>query len=591
MPKLTVPGRTVEILLLAFFSLLGLTVAYLQSIAWYNSVGWDETSYLTLAQFWREGRFADFINPYWSPLYPAIIGIGAFFAPAAEAERTVITVVQFLCYVFFWVACVLFWREVYRLHAYFQKADGNAPLPLGLATVFMAALSLVSGLVFTNLDAKTPDLLAAAIYTLANFYILALFKPESDHADTSVQDQRDAVKRAVCIGLFMGVSYLAKAFFGCWAAICMVLLYATRKYYGLTKKSFAVMAAAVAVTAALYVVPISIQLHRPSIGEAGKYQIAFCGVDGLGPMVSLLHGSRDCVHPSRIFVESPRVYEFAEPFDVPYSPWFAPAYWNEGLKFKIDWPLYWQMAIGKLGRLQRFYVGYLAVFLIGLALATRRLLPFSKERLRLIAPVFAPSILCVIILFFFSASDGRYFIGLANPLFAGLLIALQVNAKTRQKVLKGTMALTSMVILFVFSYVSFFHAFFALPQLRSWFTAVTGIKTLDFGDTHGLTAAQLARLGVKPGDRIARIAKYRQGEFFWTRLARVRVVCESIDPKGFFGVSEGERQMIYDKLRKFGVKAIVFDWSFQDPEEAAKVSGPDWVQVPGTNNYIRMLDK
>lgn len=189
----------------------------------------------------------------------------------------------------------------------------------------------------------------------------------------------------------MGLAYLAKAFFLTWSIPCLLLLFWQRSRYGLSVSGFMAISAALGLCVIIYALPLSLSLHRPSIGEAGKYQVLFCQADGYGPMVPMVHGSQQALHPSRVFFDNPLVYEFAQPFEVAYSPWFNPAYWNEGIKQNIDWPLYWQLFLAKAYRIWRFFGGYAVVLLAGLMLASGRLLPFDRLRFATISVVFVPA--------------------------------------------------------------------------------------------------------------------------------------------------------------------------------------------------------
>ncbi len=582
--------KITEIALIAGFLAMALTVGYLQIAAWSNRIGWDTVSYLSLAQALREGHYALFLSPYWSLLYPAALGTLTALQPAVADERGLLSAFQFFSFALLLAASIFFWKIVLRL--YFAFNEGVSALSRPLLIVYMAAVTLFASLVVGDLSVKTPDILASAIYIVANGMILLLL-------DRSMTDRKSAPTKGVAsplyvalCGFLLGLSYLTKAFYIAWSIPCLILLFWQRQKYGLTIKNMIVMAAVTALTTAIYIVPLSLSLQHFTFGEAGKYQTAFCTAGTLRKAMPMVHGNLHSLHPSRIFSVSPKVYEFATPFDVSYAPWFNPHYFNEGLVLENSLPIWLAICQDKFTAVCSFLGAYVMLLAACLAIAGRSFFPYSLERLKILSPVLLSAWFSLAILFILACPVERYYTGFIYPVFAGFLLAFKGRNSKNIRALRLSIVLLSAVLLVVFSCKSFMHAYFALPVVRDWLGAISGgqLKVALQPDPHRATAALLNKLGVGNNDKVARISLQQDGEFYWIRLAKVRVVCESVEATEFFKSRAVERATLYKKLRDFGVKAIVLDWSARNALQAPVPDlGEGWQPVSGTKNYILIL--
>ncbi|MBX9666417.1 MAG: hypothetical protein K2X93_02315 [Candidatus Obscuribacterales bacterium] len=486
---------------------------------------------------------------------------------------------QYFCFILFALACWYFWRSAWKLHVYYSQKDGTSPLPQNAAFLFFTCVSMVSGLVIGDVSKRTPDLLAGALYVFGNGAILScLF-------------QKNNESRFALTGIFMGLAYLTKSFFVSWSIPCIALMRWRGKDYGFQSiKSMLLLLVPLALLAALYVVPLSISLGRPTIGESGKYQLIFCTTENLLPSVPLVHGSRETLHPARILFEDPKVYEFDKPFSVTYSPWFNPHYWNDGIKIEINWPLFWAMLAEKAMVLVYSFGIYVGVLWLYLVVTTRTFFPFSLDRIKTLSPIICCAWLNVVVLLVVTVWP-RYLIGLIPPIFAGIILCFRYKSNNAAKCMAQGLSILSVLMLLSFSWQSFMHCFYGFPELRAVVSKMTGASLPSPApDAHSATANKLKELGVQPGDKVARIAKQEFGEFYWARLAEVRIVCESVDPDGFFKAAPNRRTELYEKLRALGVKAIVLDWSYRAPPGIVP-NEPGWQPVEGTKSLIRPLNK
>ncbi len=560
-----------------------LLMACIQTVAWYDYIFWDTISYLELAQQFRLHNYSLFINPYWSPLYPLLFGLLSSLAPSVEMERPLLVVMQLLCFVLFLFASRSFWCAVWKLHLFYSEKEGTEPLPRGAAIVFFTYVTVFSALVVGDVSMKTPDLLAAAIYLYANAAVLSCLYQENHPS------------RFAMVGTLLGLAYLAKSFFISVALPCIALMRWRGKEYGLlSTRSMICLVAPMLLVIALYVIPLSVSLGKVSLGESGKYQLLFCTTQHLSPAVPLVHGSQETKHPARILFENPRFYEFVEPFDVTYPPWFNPHYWNDGIKMEIKWPLFSGMLIEKFVVLCTSFGIYFAVLYLYLVTVTRTLFPFSLQRIKSLSPIAGSAWFGAVILLVLTVWP-RYVIGLVSPIFAGFIICFDYSLqKSTQKLARGLSILSTLMLL-TFVWNSLLHLYFAFPQIGETLKEKTGYPLPPCHiDKQSPVAKKLKELSIKPGERVARIAMSEGGELYWARLAQVRIVCESVDVEHFFQSPPERRLELYGKLRKLGVKAILLDGKYKERNSKSVdvvPNEPGWQMVEGTSYYVLPLDK
>lgn len=574
--KLTTKEKTVLSILVA----VSLLVGYIQSAAWMNRVGWDTVSYLELSDAFRTQNWSLALSPYWSPLYPIIIALAKPLAPVLVSERALLCVIQYLSFLLYMGASALFWRAVLIAHEKFSTDEKLKPLPRLPLITLMVAISMLSCLVVGDLAVKGPDMLSAAIYLAANALIVScLYQPPG-------------MRRALFIGVLMGLAYLAKAFFISWIFPCLALLAWQRKRFHLTTKHLTAAAIVCISMIALYAIPLSLKLGHPSLGESGKYQIAFSSNERILPMVPMVHGARDTKHPSNLLSDNPTIYEFTEPFDVAYPPWFDPHYWNEGLRSAIDWKLYSDLLVDKALSILFGFAIYLSLLKVVFAISGRSLIPYSTSRLLISSPVWLTSLFCSMLYLFLSAAVPRYFMGFVPTMFAGIFLAYRSRADEAGAKREGLgMWIVTVLLLVAFTLKSLMHTYFFVPQIGAALSGTNDTAPASqAAEPHSATANKLAELGLKPRDRIMRIAKNEGGEYYWARLADVRIVAECVDPQGFFSASPERRSEIYESLKKYKVKAIVLDWTNRRPtDEPPKPTEPGWQSVTGTKNSILVL--
>jgi hypothetical protein len=246
----------------AWLALLGL--AAFQAYAHRYIVGPDGVSYLDLSDAVTTGHWSRLLNLYWSPLYPALIGIGRALTRASPAtEIPVIHAVDFIAFVAMLAAFE------YLMSAILARRVRGSALAGTWGAVTIYGLFGFFALIFIPLELTTPDGFNAAMAFLAFGALLRL-----------VDDPARGVRHAIVLGASLGVAALSKSFMVPWAVVVFATLLLATRRRGLR---FTAIAGAVWL---VFVLPwsyaLSVKAGRPTFGDAGRLTYAWF-VNGQDP--------------------------------------------------------------------------------------------------------------------------------------------------------------------------------------------------------------------------------------------------------------------------------------------------------------------
>jgi hypothetical protein len=567
-----------DIFLFLCFFMPGLVFACVEGKAWCERIGWDSVSYLELGDVILRGDWHQALNSYWSPLYGVLLSLLLKVCGSVVKEIYIFTIAGILIFILLSIVFFFFARGLRDTTTNINNSREHISLSPRQLMIALYASFLYCALAICGIRVKTPDLLAAVVCLL--FYTIWFAFP----------NKQASIKRCALLGLLLGVGYLTKHVLFAWGILVIIFTFINYKRYGSTIKHVSTMFICFLITTMVWAVPLSINVGHPTLNDVVSIGQAWGTLTGY---MGIVHGrDENFKHPTRQIFQNPDTYEFATPFDVSYPPWFAPAYWYEGVKWKglvPDFPLY---LTRKLNQYISFFIG---MWVIGLgALATfNRGLPLSTERLKTYSPIIAPGVICLAMLIFSSDYEGRYYVPFTIPVFSALFatVCLKNNRESRLgKNLVVTMMIIWMLACFIWQFL--FQSYFASPAIAKCFRAMVPQKIAlpespPFSP-HEATINTLNRLGIQAGDRVARVVRLSGGEFYWARGAKVRVVAECVDVDQFLACSPERRQELYNKLKSIGVKAIVQDWCLtQKPYNP--IMEPGWVHVPGTQNWIYVI--
>jgi hypothetical protein len=321
-------------------------LAAFQAYAHRYAISPDGISYLDLSDAVVGHHWSRLVNLYWSPLYPALVGIARAVSGASPAlEVPAMHAVNFVSFL------ALFGAFEYSLASILALAsrtrDSILAGPWGLAGAY--ALFAFFALTMLPQELTTPDVLSGAAMFLAFGALLRL-------RDGSAHDVRDAA----VLGIALGLGALTKSFLVPWAIVCLAVLFVATRGRGarLTLVSGGVWA--------LIVVPWTMLLTRDAgrftFGDTGRLTYAWYvngqDVPSLGGVPAGARTARaDAILPG-VGVTGPA------PGTDP--AWFDPARWNASLE--PHWNMHDQLRT--FDSFQVFYVQSLTPLLFLILLVT-----------------------------------------------------------------------------------------------------------------------------------------------------------------------------------------------------------------------------
>ena len=562
-----------------FFTVLGLITAYIQIKAWPDFIGWDAVSYMDLADQLIDGNWKELFRAYWSPLYPLIITVFKLIILDVD-ELTVMAWVQMFCFAFTAGAFIYFARNLLNVQKILVADDDKSVVALSQTklTVGIFIAFLYTTLAITEMTHRTPDILAMGIYLIALGTWLPMIVREPSAA------------RATWTGVLLGLTVWAKNFYLSQAPLVALSILASRKTDHLSWKKLLMLFTALGLVIGALALPVSIIAGKPTVSEVPSIHRKWSQMFG---HLKIVHGKgKNFIHPTRVFTQEPLIMEFATPFDVTYSPWYAPQYWYEGNEFQFIPERYIAALKSKLKAIFNIILGVFIFCTAVIAISARRF-PFSIDRLTKFAPAWFPAVAGLTALTFAADHHGRYYSSTLLVLISIYLASLRVpNTRAARQGLTFSYVVLMLWMSGTFIAKTFVHVYFIWPAMAKQVQKLAHTDgPVSPRETPYLTIAEyLKKLGVKPGERIARVMRVEDGdsEYYWAKVAGVKIVCESPDPENFWGATPEQRRTAYEKLKAFGVTAIVQDYTWPGKPYPTPTD-PEWRVVPGTKTYIMML--
>ena len=321
-------------------------LALFQAYAHRYAVSPDGISYLDLSDAVVTGNWSGLVNLYWSPLYPALIGLARLLTSAApSAELQIVHAVNFVTFV------ALFAAFEYLLISILELARRTRHSILGGVSGQIGAYAVFGFMALTMLpqELTTPDLLSGTCM-LAAFGALLRLKAANGHA----------TRDAVILGVSLGLGALSKSFMVPWAVVCLATLVLATRSRGLTSSFIA--AGSWAIIVVPWTVVMTHAAGRFTFGETGRLTYAWY-VNGQNPpsLGGVPDGARN-VRTDTILrgVGATGVAPGTDPM------WLDPARWNQTAK--PHWNAHDQL--GTLNVLQTFYVQSLTPVLFFILLIT-----------------------------------------------------------------------------------------------------------------------------------------------------------------------------------------------------------------------------
>lgn len=503
-------------------------------------MAYDGVSYLDMGDAYLRGDWHTALNGYWHPLYSWIVAIGLrVLHPSPYWEYPAVHFIDFFDY------CIALAGFEFFLRGLMQKIKTDDEVAL---RILAYPIFLWTSLELIRIWIASPDMLVAASVFTA-FGILL----------------RDSNKwTALTLATVLTAGFYAKSVM--FPISLMVLIVAL---IVLPRRKALVASVIFALLAAPLILVLSRTTGHLTIGDDGRLAYSWY-IDGVESRFWQGGPARAGypVHPSRVVLNSPRVYEFGGVFPVTYPIWYDESYWYRGLHV---WPAprvlprkFLLNAIGVAGLLGLqgggFLVGWLVCFLLQKDKSIR-------DKLITTWPVWT---VCLGTLFLYCAvhTEPRHLGAFAAALF----LVLFTTARIPGRRLAGSIALFGLVWAACFARVTTVKGEHLLP----WAHTPQNIPwEVDTG---------LHRFGLNPGDKVAAVCFGGPNDVVWARLARVHIVAEFSWYTDFWQLSAADQQRVLAALASSGAKMAV---SSTPPPDPGRVSG--WKQIGSTSFYFYLF--
>jgi hypothetical protein len=541
----------------------------------FEMINLDGISYLELAEAWRDGRWADAISSYWSPLYSWVLAVALLVAdPAPYWEYPLVHAVNAGA----GLAALAAFAYLVRGFRWTSGPPGGGHDGGGWRVAAAYALFTWSAVALIVVWMESPDMLLAAWTYLAFGALVRI-------------TMRTASRRTYAVlGAALGLGYLTKSAMlplaGAFLAAALAVRPTEWRRLGLT----------VAVLAALsspWIAVLSAAKGRPTAGDTARLNYLWF-VNGSEdwprnwpphwPHFSGEEANGVAAHPARRLALDPAVYEFAAPIAGTYPMWYEPSWWYEGVRAYFD-------PVDQLRRIKISLADFyrllalnpynpeffnpqpaLLALLAFAAMATRRLTGVTALRPRW--PLVLPSV----------AALAMYGLVYVEPRYVGACITalwvVAIDALTREASPPGVtlarLATSGMAIVTI-----------AAVAAATWVDAYPEARRLLRGEPTAehqawATAERFRASGLRDGDRVA-IAGNAQVATRWAHLLGVRMVAEVPAADAWKVVDSAyTRDDVAAAFAAAGAQWFVL-------EQAGGETPPGWQRVDGTPFLVQAL--
>jgi len=524
-----------------------------------NDVSPDSISYIEIAWAAAQGGLHQIVNAYWSPLYPFVLGlVFRYFHPQLQWEFTAAHLLNFGLYLVSLASFELFLKElILQLPAAGESLGKYLPVSPRIVWTWGNVLFLWAGYFWLGLEWVTPDLCVAVLVYLAT---ALLFRIRRGRGNWLI---------FAGLGALLGLGYLAKAamfplsFAFLFSAFCLSRIAGTSIRAAALRT---LLAAGVFTGFALpLVLALSAMKGRPTFGDSGSISYT----EYIDRATKTVHwqgepsGTGIPAHATRKIFSDPPVYEFANPIQGSYPPWYDPSYWYEGVRphFVLKGQLW------ALFRAANMYLkifsksGALWVVLVAVWVTGRKALTWGSLASGAWA-VILPSV-AALAMYSLVLVEFRYVAPFALMLMLGTLARVRIAGEPQ--LLRR------------------FHRVVILaPALAVGWAVARDLYDVIRNQPYEpwVVAQQLHAMGIPPGTDVGYIGG--GGDAYWAHLAGVRIIVEipRTDLSRFIAADVERRQQVLALFSSVGATAVVT----RNADAADPADG--WRQIPGTHHFI-----
>jgi len=557
----------------------------------------DAVAYMDIADLLHAHRWADAVNAYWHPLYPALLSVAQGLAHPSRANELGVYYVVNLLVFFAQVAAMLWFVTALVL---LREAMGAVPAALSLNALRLlgVALLVIAAQRELTLNRVGPDGLLQALVLAGLAMLLQALAT-------------DRLMFAPLMGMFFGLAYWAKSFALLLAllAIAVLVLFqwlVQRRSLLRAVTSGALALMVFAAVAGPYVAALSRQKHRFDFGDSGSLNYAWY-VGGtekmhLEPWMTKDFGAAkvELAHPEKQLLAlqgapGAGIYSYKGHALGTYPAWFDATYFNERIVPHVRL----EQLAKRDGRNVALTFRYLLNHPEPLILLA--LLLFAGARLRLRETTFWwPAVglgLAMWAIYGLVNIEERYvtvaYFAVLLPLFAALEVPAESEDRRDRLLPANALRSGAGVLVILLAFLALGETLrLALQERREQSVAGLAHGWQDpeiFGAAEGLRA-----LGVRPGDEIACVGtKACLDDNYWARLAGTQVLTEMYEPDPKHLIDHlgalANREQAYAVVRAQGAKVLV---GYFDPGEmnAAHPASAGWVRLGETAFYALPLN-
>jgi len=519
----------------------------------------DAINYMDIGDYLRAKNWHAIVNGYWHPMYPALLSLGhVLFHATLATELRAYYFVDYGIFLLGMLAICCFTDALVRLRE--QMTGGTEFLLEKYALRYLGlALLVIASQRELSLGKVRPDALLQAFLLLAFAALL-----------TNLRTER--LRDAALMGLALGCAYLTKSFAFVLTFLSVGALVGFRWIW--LRHSVARIAASAAVAlvcfgvlAGPYISALSRQHGRLDFGDSGALNYAWY-VGGtekmhLQPYMTERFGSAEVhlKHPERELMRSPQVLSYSQ---LPYGTnpdWFDTTFWNDQVKPHFN-------LRGEITRGSRncvLVIRYLfnhpeALILLALLLALGAHASLNWRPSTGNAFWLVPVALGILIWGIYATvnTEERY---VSVAYFVLILTIFSTLRATRSDALR----FTSSALIVLLGLLATGESLRIILENRRQL-AILGISRGWQSPQEEDAAQALTSMGLQPGDRVACIGyEACLGDYYWARLARVRIDTEIYDPEAIpayeYLTAMPNRDQVIAAARSTGAKVLVADFA------------------------------
>jgi len=554
----------------------------------------DAVSYMDIAKAVSHGQWAELVNGYWSPLYPATVGLVLRLADAsprwsatiAHAVNVGVFILVLACFHFFWAGVIRWQHEEHGRQNPPAVGQGDAPAPLpawawlvvGYGVFAWASINLI------GLSRAAPDLWVSGFMYLAMGLLVRLRRGRTGYGTF------------VALGIALGLGYLTKTIM---FVLAFVFLFTALSLAGGLRRGLPRVLVALAVFLAIgspFIIALSLEKGRLTCGDVGRigYALYVTGYhpdyvahdeEGDNPLFDWQGGLPllgTPVHPKRVLHDRPRINELAGPVGGSYPFWYDPSYWYEGIEARFH--LTGQIVVLKDSARALFDLLYrrhgivIASFLIvaGAGRPWRRCFAALVRHwwLWLVPLAGIGSFSLILVL-------PRYVAPFFVILWAAGLSAIRLKLTIEGRCLVRAATTVAMLGLAVALWPTIAPAADRAFRDTRWRMDTEPNLAWE-------VASGLREMGIAPGDHVGHIGKALKSWSYWASVADVRIVAELRPADAFWSADAAERARLLDVFRtKTDAVAVV---SRRPLTEALESEGWQPIRLTGFCVY-RLRDR